>query len=59
MQSSRRVYYHFLPAEFALCAIEKRRLKVATFDDMNDPLSCSELTSETRKGESSYVGGAA
>ncbi len=32
-----KVYYHFLPAKYALYGIEKRQLKVATFDDVNDP----------------------
>ena len=29
--------YHFVPEKFALCNIRKQRLKVATFDKMNDP----------------------
>ena len=37
--------YHFLPAEFALDDIEKRRIKVAEIDQLNDPfeLSCAAL----------------
>ena len=37
MQPSKKVHYHFLSAKYALGGIEKRRLKVATFDDVNDP----------------------
>ena len=37
MRSSNNCYYHFLPANYALCDIESRHLKVATFDDVNDP----------------------
>ena len=29
--------YHLLPANWALCDIRHRRLKVTTFDDVNDP----------------------
>ncbi|KAB2310430.1 DUF2971 domain-containing protein [Betaproteobacteria bacterium SCN2] len=29
--------YHFLSARYALAAIEKQRLKVSRFDDLNDP----------------------
>lgn len=29
--------YHFMSEEHALMALEKQRLKVATFDDLNDP----------------------
>ena len=29
--------YHFAPEKWALCDIHKQRLKVATFDKMNDP----------------------
>ena len=37
MQPPKKVHYHFLPVKYALDDIEKRRLKVATFDDVNDP----------------------
>lgn len=29
--------YHFLPAEWALDDLKNKRLKIATFDDLNDP----------------------
>jgi len=29
--------YHFLPAKWALDDLENKRLKIATFDDLNDP----------------------
>ena len=29
--------YHLLPRKWALCDLKHRRLKVATFDDLNDP----------------------
>ena len=49
MQSSSKVYYHFLSARFALCDIEKRRLKVATFDDMNDPFELFGINLKNKK----------
>ena len=36
-QLSKKIYYHFSPARYALCDIKKRQLKVTTFDDVNDP----------------------
>lgn len=49
MQPSQKVYYHFLPAKYALCGIEKRRLKVATFDDVNDPFELLGINLGDRK----------
>ena len=49
---SDKVYYHLLPAKYALSGIEKRRLKVATFDDVNDPFELLGINvgdKETRK----------
>ncbi len=37
MRPSIGVYYHFLSAKYALYNIERRCLKVTTFDDINDP----------------------
>lgn len=46
--------YHFTTAKFALEDIEKRRLKIAQFDDLNDPfeLRCVELA--TREQEIAF-----
>ncbi len=35
--------YKFLPAEFALEDLRKRRLKISTFEDMNDPFELQGL----------------
>lgn len=35
--------YHFLPSQYALEDLEKRRLKIALFDDMNDPFELLAL----------------
>ncbi len=41
--------YHFLPQEWALDDLKNKRLKVATFDDLNDPfeLLCFNMTNPT------------
>ena len=49
MQPSHKVYYHFLPAKYALSGIEKRRLKVATFDDVNDPFELLGINLGSKK----------
>ena len=35
--------YHFMPAKYALKAIETRRLKLAALDETNDPYECLAL----------------
>lgn len=37
--------YHFLPAEFAVKDLEKGRLKISTYSDLNDPFElCLEIS---------------
>jgi hypothetical protein len=45
--------YHFLPTEYALDDIRRRRLKIATFDALNDPFelwACAQENKDIRKG---------
>ena len=40
--------YHLLPRKWALCDLKHRRLKVATFDDLNDPFELRGVRLENR-----------
>jgi hypothetical protein len=45
--------YHFLPKEHALDDIRRRRLKIATFDGLNDPFelwACAQENKDIRRG---------
>ena len=45
--------YHFLPAKYALLALERQRLKVARINDLNDPfeLFCADMRdAKARRG---------
>lgn len=49
--------YHFLNKKYGLESLQKRRLKISTFDSVNDPfeLLCHELSdAELRKGMSAF-----
>ncbi|EKU73441.1 MULTISPECIES: DUF2971 domain-containing protein [Sphingomonadales] len=39
--------YHFVPAEHGISNIERRRLKIATFDQLNDPFELLAVASRT------------
>ena len=40
--------YHLLPKKWALSDLKHRRLKVATFDDINDPFEPRGVALENR-----------
>lgn len=41
--------YHFLPEEYALSDLSQRRLKIATFDDLNDPFELLSIALPNKK----------
>lgn len=48
--------YHFLPAQHAVEDIEKRQLKIAQLDDMNDPFELISLDLSDRDLRKAYRG---
>ncbi len=46
--------YHFLSTKYALSDLKNRRLKIATFDDLNDPFELWLAKQENRETRKSY-----
>ena len=49
------MYYYFTKAEHALQAIERRRLKCADLESVNDPLECMAGAFNNRREETYYL----
>ena len=47
--------YHFMRVEHALQAIERRRLKIAELDKVNDPFECLAIALNSRKDEEFFL----
>ena len=47
--------YHFLPAKFALQAIERRQLKAADLHKVNDPFEALVMAFENREYENAFL----
>jgi hypothetical protein len=46
--------YHFLPANFALDDIEKRRIKISEIDQLNDPFELWCVNQKDKDSGSPY-----
>ena len=47
--------YHFLPTKFALKAIERRQLKAADLDRVNDPFEALVMAFDSREYEDAFL----